>query len=80
MRVALSDVAIAMVGNLGKIAEAQVLQRERRKDGNYLYGAFGRDFLTSEGRRIMIVALTGRQWRTWSRRRSCTRRSRPWRR
>ncbi len=62
VRVALSDVAIAMVGNLGKIAEAQVLQRERRKDGNYLYGAFGRDFLTSEGRRIMIVALTGRQW------------------
>jgi 2-methylfumaryl-CoA isomerase len=62
VRVALSDVAFAMVGNLGKIAEAQVLRRERRKDGNYLYGAFGRDFLTSEGRRIMIVALTGRQW------------------
>ena len=62
VRIALSDVAIAMVGNLGKIAEAQVLRRERRKDGNYLYGAFGRDFLTSEGRRIMIVALTGRQW------------------
>jgi 2-methylfumaryl-CoA isomerase len=64
VRIALSDVAFAMVGNLGKIAEAQVLQRERRKDGNYLYGAFGRDFLTSEGRRIMIVALTGRQWRS----------------
>jgi len=63
VRIALSDVAFAMVGNLGKIAEAQVLRRERRKDGNYLYGAFGRDFLTSEGRRIMIVALTGRQWR-----------------
>jgi 2-methylfumaryl-CoA isomerase len=62
VRIALSDVAFAMVGNLGKIAEAQVLRRERRKDGNYLYGAFGRDFLTSEGRRIMIVALTGRQW------------------
>src|SRR5262249_49894504 len=29
----------------------------------YLYGAFGRDFLTREGRRIMIVALTLRQWR-----------------
>ena len=55
-------------------------QRERRKDGNYLYGAFGRDFLTSEGRRIMIVALTGRQWKQPGRGdRSCTRRSRPWR-
>ena len=34
----------------------------RKKDGNYLYGAFGRDFVTKEGRRIMIVALTLRQW------------------
>ena len=63
VRVALSDVAMAMVGNLGKIAEAQVLKRERQKEGNYLYGAFGRDFLTSDGRRIMIVALTLQQWR-----------------
>jgi 2-methylfumaryl-CoA isomerase len=64
VRVALSDVAFAMVGNLGKIAEAQICRRERPKDGNYLYGAFGRDFLTKEGRRIMIVALTLRQWRS----------------
>jgi 2-methylfumaryl-CoA isomerase len=64
VRVALSDVAFAMVGNLGKIAEAQLLRRERLKDGNYLYGAFGRDFLTRDGRRIMIVALTLRQWRS----------------
>lgn len=60
--VALSDVALAMVGNLGKIAEAQINKSERPKDGNYLYGAFGRDFLTQDGRRIMIVALTLRQW------------------
>ncbi|MGZ5419692.1 MAG: CoA transferase [Solirubrobacterales bacterium] len=64
VRVALSDVAFAMVGHLGKIAEAQVLRRERHKEGNYLYGAFGRDFLTKDGRRIMIVALTNRQWRS----------------
>ena len=62
VRVALSDVALAMVGNLGKIGEAQINQRERPKDGNYLYGAFGRDFTTKEGRRIMVVALTLRQW------------------
>jgi 2-methylfumaryl-CoA isomerase len=62
VRVALSDVALAMVGNLGKIAEAQVCRRERHKDGNYLYGAFGRDFATKDGRRIMIVALTLQQW------------------
>jgi 2-methylfumaryl-CoA isomerase len=63
VKVALSDVAFAMVGNLGKIAEAQINRRERPKDGNYLYGAFGRDFMTRDGRRIMIVALTLRQWR-----------------
>ena len=63
VQVALSDVAMAMVGNLGKIAEAQVLRRPREKDGNYLYGAFGRDFITKDGRRIMIVALTLRQWK-----------------
>ena len=61
--IALSDVAIAMVGHLGKIAEAQVLRRERQKEGNYLYGAFGRDFLTRDGRRVMIVALTDQQWK-----------------
>ena len=60
--VALSDVAFAMVGNLGKIAEAQLGRRERQKDGNYLYGAFGHDFLTADGRRVMVVALTPRQW------------------
>lgn len=61
--IALSDVAFAMVGHLGKIAEAQVLRRERQKEGNYLYGAFGRDFLTKDGRRVMIVALTDQQWK-----------------
>lgn len=63
VKVALSDVAFAMVGNLGKIAEAQVNRHERPKDGNYLYGAFGRDFATKDGRRIMVVALTLRQWK-----------------
>ena len=62
MRVALSDVAFWMVGNLGKIAEVEINRHERVKDGNYLYGAFGRDFRTRDGRRIMIVALTVRQW------------------
>jgi 2-methylfumaryl-CoA isomerase len=63
VQVALSDVAFWMVGNLGKIAEVQINQHERVKDGNYLYGAFGRDFMTRDGRRVMIVALTLRQWR-----------------
>jgi 2-methylfumaryl-CoA isomerase len=63
VRIALSDVAFWMVGNLGKIAEVQINHHERAKDGNYLYGAFGRDFATRDGHRVMIVALTLRQWR-----------------
>lgn len=62
-QIALSDVAFAMVGHLGKIAEVQINDAERPKFGNYLYGAFGRDFETSEGRRIMVVALTTKQWK-----------------
>jgi 2-methylfumaryl-CoA isomerase len=63
IRLALSDVAFAMVGNLGRIAEAQLGGRDQPKDGNYLYGAFGHDFQTGDGRRVMVVALTARQWR-----------------
>jgi len=63
VQVAVSDTAIWMVGNLGKIAEVQINRHERVKDGNYLYGAFGRDFSTKDGHRVMVVALTQRQWR-----------------
>ena len=63
VKIALSDVAFATVGNLGRIAEAQLEGREQPRDGNYLYGAFGGDFPTSDGRRVMVVGLTGRQWK-----------------
>ena len=62
IRLSLSDVAFAMVGNLGRIAEAQLGGRDQPKDGNYLYGAFGHDFVTRDDRRVMVVALTARQW------------------
>jgi 2-methylfumaryl-CoA isomerase len=60
---ALSDVAFAMVGHLGRVAEAELGGRDMRRDGNYLYGAFGHDFETADGRRVMVVALTARQWK-----------------
>jgi 2-methylfumaryl-CoA isomerase len=63
IRLSLSDVAFAMVGNLGRIAEAELGGQDSFKDGNYLYGAFGHDFETRDGRRVMVVALTARQWR-----------------
>ena len=61
---ALSDVAYAAVGNLGHIAEAEINRSERAAGGNHLYGAYGRDFATRDGRRIMVVAMTRRQWRS----------------
>jgi 2-methylfumaryl-CoA isomerase len=62
VKLPLADVAMAAVGNLGKIAEVQINRASRPKMGNYLYGAFGRDFITGDGQQIMIVALTLRQW------------------
>ena len=59
---ALSDVAYATVGALGHIAEAQINGTQRGTHGNYLYGAFGRDFGTRDGRRVMVSAITARQW------------------
>jgi 2-methylfumaryl-CoA isomerase len=62
IQLALSDVAFATVGNLGRIAQAQLSGEDEPRDGNYLYGAFGHDFATADGRRVMVVALTTRQW------------------
>ncbi|HTZ36731.1 MAG TPA: CoA transferase [Stellaceae bacterium] len=64
---ALSDVMLATVGHLGYIADVQVNGRARPPLGNDLYGSFGRDFATADGRRVMIVALTPRQWRALGR-------------
>lgn len=63
IRLALSDVAFATVGHLGILAEASVNGVDRGPSGNDLYGAFGRDFPTADGERVMIVALTSKQWK-----------------
>lgn len=58
---ALEDVALAVMGHLGFIAEAE-LGLERTPCGNDLFGAFGRDFLCRDGERVMVVGLTSKQW------------------
>src|SRR5437763_7920255 len=60
---ALSDVMLATVGNLGYIGDVQINGSARPAIGNDLYGSFGRDFATADGPRVMIIALTRRQWR-----------------
>jgi 2-methylfumaryl-CoA isomerase len=62
VRLPLSDVALALVGHLGYIAEVQVNDEDRQSTGNHLYGAYGRDFETRDGRLVYVVAITPRQW------------------
>lgn len=63
VQITLKDVAAAMLGNLGVIGEVAINGTERAKSGNALYGAYGQDFLCADGRRLMVIGLTGRQWR-----------------
>jgi len=58
----LADVALAVTGHLGFLAEAQ-LGGGRPRIGNHLYGGFARDFLTGDGERVMICLLTARHFR-----------------
>ena len=62
IRLPLSDIAIASLGHLGQIGEVQLSGQDRPRMGNGLFGAFGRDFVTRDERRLMIVAITPRQW------------------
>lgn len=62
IELALKDVALSMLGNLGIIGEVQINGVDRPKYGNALYGAYGSDFVTADGARVMVIGLTERQW------------------
>ena len=62
VELSLSDVGLAMAGHLGLIGEAILEPEPRGRFGNEVYGTFGRDFATRDGRRVMVLALTARQW------------------
>ncbi len=62
VKLALEDMGLAVMGHLGFIAEAQT-GGQRARLGNDLFGALGRDFATADGRRVMVVGLTPKQWR-----------------
>ena len=62
IKLALSDVALSAVAALGHIAEAQILGSERERIGNELYGALGRDYTTADGKKVIAVAITKKQW------------------
>ena len=62
VRLPLGDIAMSSVANIGLAAEAAVSGRDGKRIGNDLFGAFGRDFQTSDGQRIMLTAISKRQW------------------
>lgn len=62
VKLSLADMAFATVGNLGYIGEVQINQEERPNIGNYVYGSYGADFPTKDGRRVMIIAVSVAQW------------------
>ena len=62
VELALKDMALAMLGNLGIIGEVTINGFDRPKVGNSLYGAYAQDFVCKDGARVIVVALTQRQW------------------
>jgi 2-methylfumaryl-CoA isomerase len=62
VRIPLADVGIATIANLGQLAEVITTGDNRARYGNSVYGAFGRDFVTADRVRLMIMAITPRQW------------------
>lgn len=62
IKLALADVALATVGNLGYVAEATINKSQRQAMGNHIYGTFGHDFCSRDGIRVMIVGVSLNQW------------------
>ncbi len=62
MQLALSDTGFAALSHLGLMAEVQINGDERPRNGNHVYGTFGHDFRTSDGRHVMVTAFTQRHW------------------
>ena len=64
VRLSLAEVAVSVASHLGLLEEARLLEEPRGRFGNHLYGTFARDFRTADGRYLIVLALTPRQWRS----------------
>lgn len=60
--ITLADVALATMGHLGYIAEAQLNGMARQPMGNHIFGTFGHDFACQDGKRVMVVGVSPKQW------------------
>lgn len=62
IRAPLSDIGAATMANLGFVAETLQTGHQRPRMGNDIFGAFGRDFTTKDGVKLMLLAITPKQW------------------
>jgi 2-methylfumaryl-CoA isomerase len=62
IRAPLSDIGAATMANLGFAAETLLSGHQRPRMGNDIFGAFGRDFTTRDGEKLMLLAITPKQW------------------
>ncbi|MDE2435092.1 MAG: CoA transferase, partial [Sphingomonadales bacterium] len=62
VRLPLTDIAIGSAANLGRVAEVLYTGKDRERLGNAVFGTIGRDFVTRDGVRLMVVAINERQW------------------
>ncbi|MBM4420670.1 MAG: 2-methylfumaryl-CoA isomerase [Chloroflexi bacterium] len=61
VRLSLADVALATAAHLGFLGEAQ-LGTERGRYGNNIYGSYGHEFQTADGRWLIVASMTPRHW------------------
>ncbi|RAK64769.1 CoA transferase [Phenylobacterium kunshanense] len=62
IRAPLSDIGAATMANLGFTAETMLTGHQRPRMGNDVFGAFGRDFTTKDGVKLMLLCITPKQW------------------
>lgn len=62
IRVPLADIAMTFTGHLGLVGEVAAEGHNRPRYGNDLFGSWGRNFVTSDDKQVMLVAITPRQW------------------
>lgn len=62
IRAPLSDIGAATMANLGFAAETMLTGHQRPRMGNDVFGAFGRDFVTKDGEKLMLLCITPKQW------------------
>lgn len=62
IRAPLSDIGAATMANLGFTAETMLTGHQRPRMGNDVFGAFGRDFTTRDGVKLMLLCITPKQW------------------